>query len=130
MGNVRVDVIDADIFILDQYFVLLRLWDGQIRFEFQDLRAAVLVDDHSLHSIWKAQRGHGREKRGDLVCNWALRAVSLRVEVKTRDMGRAMRKDMSPETSNYRYARLIMTFARLIFCGARGKVNSPPGNCG
>src|SRR5215469_15846960 len=64
-----------------------------------------------------------REKRGDLVCNWALRAVSLRVEDKTREVGRAMRKGMKPEKSrNYRDAARII--ACLIFC-PRGVIFSP-----
>jgi hypothetical protein len=47
-----------------------------------------------------------REKKGDFVCNWALRAVNLCVVDKRGEVGRAMRKGMNPEDSRiYRDVR-------------------------
>jgi hypothetical protein len=47
----RVDEVDADIVVLDQDLAFFGLRDGQVSLVLQDLSAAVLLHDHTLHGF-------------------------------------------------------------------------------
>jgi len=47
----RVDEVDADVVVLDQDLAFFGLRDGEVGLVLQDLGAAVLLHDHSLHGF-------------------------------------------------------------------------------
>jgi hypothetical protein len=53
MRCLRVDVVDADVLVLDEYFTLLRFRHWNIGLVLQDICSASLFDQDGLHGLWK-----------------------------------------------------------------------------
>lgn len=68
--NVRVDVIDANELVLDEYFAFFGLWHGDIGFVLQDLCSARRLNHNTLHRLWDGRGSHGPSAQVQCLRNW------------------------------------------------------------